>query len=816
MSNPVYYADVVLPLNLVQPFTYLLGASPVAVGQRIIVPFGKQKFYTGIVLRCHQTQPQRYEAKEVVFIYDEPPLISEIQINFWSWIATYYATPLGMVIKGALPSSFLLESQSVVALKPSAETAEDCSPLEQKIILALGEGPLSMKALGKAVERVNPMSGVQKLIQKGILELYQQVDEKYRPKFENHISLAASYLKDLDALHPVFEGLSKAPKQKSILLTYFDLYTPDQPLVSQKLLLQKAGAKSAALNALVDKEIFETHQIQVNRILFSEDVEKQALQALNTAQQNALSAIQQAFEKQNTVLFEGVTASGKTEVYSHLIEQVLQSGKQVLYLVPEISLTTQLVERLRTYFDSSLKVYHSRYSLSERTEIWEQVQQSDPSAQLILGARSAVLLPFRDLGLIVVDEEHEASYKQNDPAPRYQARDAAVVLGQQTQAKILLGSATPSLESFFNAQQGKYGWVQLKERFTGVSLPKIQTIDLKEAHRNGAMQGAFSNELIKAIKTTLEAQKQVILFQNRRGYAPQMTCGSCGYTPQCSQCDVSLTYHKYDHQLRCHYCSFQMQAPHQCFACGMSTWDTKGLGTQQLQAQIQNLFPEVEVARLDWDSTRKKGAFEELFNRFDRQEIQILVGTQMVVKGLNFANVHLVGILNADQLMHYPDFRSHERCFQMLCQVAGRAGRAEEPGQVLLQTYQPEHPLILQVQQYDYSSFILDELHQRKTFEYPPYIRLIQIRLLHQQLDVVQQAAQWYANVLNSYQIATILGPTTPGVARVRNRYIQEILIKFKGVSERNQIKALLPKIQQSFDSIAPFRNTRVQVDVDP
>ncbi|MGC6480140.1 MAG: replication restart helicase PriA [Flavobacteriaceae bacterium] len=816
MDNTDFYVDVILPLNLPQTFTYQLKGPAVAPGQRLIVPFGKQKFYTGIVESCHQTPPQRYEAKAVVFVFDEPPLISSHQLTFWSWIAAYYCTPLGMVIKGALPSSFLLESQSVVSLKDTTELDASLSSLEQDIVAALEEGPLSMKALSKVVDRVNPMPGVQKLLQKGGVELYQQVDEKYRPKYENYVQLQAPYLNDLELLHPVFDSLQKAPKQKSVLLTYFDLYTPEKPLVSQGELLRKADAKIPALKALIEKEILESQAVQVNRALFSDQVDPVPLMPLNTAQKRALDDIQLAYEEYPTVLFEGVTASGKTEVYSHLIKEVLAAGKQVLYLVPEISLTTQLVGRLRAYFDPFLKVYHSRYSLSERTEIWEQVQRSEREAQLILGARSAVLLPFQQLGLIIVDEEHEASYKQSDPAPRYQARDAAVVFGRQLGAKVLLGSATPSLESIHNAQQGKYGWVQLVERYTGVSLPTIETIDVKQAHKDGQMKGAFSDTMIQAIQATLAAKKQVILFQNRRGYAPQMECSSCGYTPQCSQCDVSLTYHKFDHLLRCHYCGFQMQAPHQCYACGMATWDTKGLGTQQLETQIQQIFPEAVVARLDWDSTRKKGAFEDLFERFDRGEVQILVGTQMVVKGLNFKNVHLVGILNADQLMYYPDFRSHERCFQMLCQVAGRAGRAAEVGQVLLQTYQPDHPLILQIQQYDYKAFVAEELHQRRSFEYPPFVRLIQIRCLHQQLDIVQKAAEWYANVLKQYEIAIVLGPTSPGIARVRNRYIKEILVKYQGVQQRQQIKALLPKIQQSFESIAQFRNTRVQIDIDP
>lgn len=815
MFESVFYVDVILPLNLPKAFTYAVGSKKIAVGQRVIVPFGKQKFYTAIVQACHQNPPQRYEAKEVVFVFDEPPLLTSHQLDFWSWIAKYYCTPLGMVIKGALPSSFLLESQSVVALKEGVGSLDECSPNETKIIQALQEGPLSMKALGKAIDRVNPLSGVQKLMQKGLLELYQQVDEKYRPKYRTVVRLASKYAEDLDRLHPVFESLNKAPKQHSILLTYFDIQT-ESVEVPQKELLQKAGASLPALKALVDKGILEQDAQQVNRNLFHDRVESLPLNPLNEAQQKALKEIQKAFLSTPTVLFEGVTASGKTEVYSHLIAQTLAQGKQILYLVPEISLTTQLVGRLRAYFDTQLQVYHSRYSLSERTEIWDQVRQGSPTAQLILGARSAVLLPFKALGLIIVDEEHEASYKQTDPSPRYQARDAAIVLGQQQGAKTLLGSATPSIESLYNAQQEKYGWVRLTQRFTGVSMPKIQTIDLKEAYRNGEMQGAFSARLIRAIESTLKQDKQVILFQNRRGYAPQMECSSCGYTPQCSQCDVSLTYHKFDHLLRCHYCGFQMQAPQQCYSCGMSRWDTKGLGTQQLETQIQHLFPETTVARLDWDSTRKKGSFEDIFERFDRGEIQILVGTQMVVKGLNFARVHLVGILNADQLMHYPDFRSHERCFQMLCQVAGRAGRAAETGSVLLQTYQPQHSLIQQVQQYNYPAFVEEEIHQRKAFEYPPFVRLIQIRCLHSQLAVVQQAAQWYVNVLKQYEIGTVLGPTTPGVARVRNRYIQEILIKFKGVKSRNQIKALLPKVQQSFESIATFRNTRVQIDVDP
>jgi primosomal protein N' (replication factor Y) len=503
-------------------------------------------------------------------------------------------------------------------------------------------------------------------------------------------------------------------------------------------------------------------------------------------------------------------------VYIDLIEKQLQQGKQVLYLVPEISLTPQVVDRLISRFGEQVLVYHSKFSIHERAEVWQKVLNSKSEGQVIVGARSAILLPFQDLGLVIVDEEHENSYKQFDPAPRYQARDSIIYLAKLLEANVLLGSATPSLESAENARNGKYGWVHLSERFGGVSLPKIELINLKEAQKKKQMRGMFSETLVGAMRETFAANKQVILFQNRRGYAPILECTSCGYSPQCTQCDVSLTYHQTHQQLRCHYCSYHIPKPQQCHACGMPTLTTKGVGTQQIEEHVKEIFPEVRVGRMDWDSTRGKWGFDKIIDAFVKEEIQVLVGTQMVVKGLDFKNVLLVGVINADHVLNFPDFRAHERSYQMLCQVAGRAGRSDKKGRVLMQTYQPEHPTLKQVIDHDFETLFNVQKKERIQYHYPPYFRMIRITLRCKQYDTINLAADWFANVVKQSYNGSVLGPAFPAVSRVRNQYQKQILIKMDHDLTPSRLKKLLLKTHKSFQAIASFRSTRINFDVDP
>jgi primosomal protein N' (replication factor Y) len=559
----------------------------------------------------------------------------------------------------------------------------------------------------------------------------------------------------------------------------------------------------------------ESYQ-EISRVLYPIKESLSKKKQLSVAQHKAFLEIEKSLEEKQVVLFEGVTSSGKTEVYIDLIEKQLQQGKQVLYLVPEISLTPQVVDRLISRFGEQVLVYHSKFSIHERAEVWQKVLNSKSEGQVIVGARSAILLPFQDLGLVIVDEEHENSYKQFDPAPRYQARDSIIYLAKLLEANVLLGSATPSLESAENARNGKYGWVHLSERFGGVSLPKIELINLKEAQKKKQMRGMFSETLVGAMRETFAANKQVILFQNRRGYAPILECTSCGYSPQCTQCDVSLTYHQTHQQLRCHYCSYHIPKPQQCHACGMPTLTTKGVGTQQIEEHVKEIFPEVRVGRMDWDSTRGKWGFDKIIDAFVKEEIQVLVGTQMVVKGLDFKNVLLVGVINADHVLNFPDFRAHERSYQMLCQVAGRAGRSDKKGRVLMQTYQPEHPTLKQVIDHDFETLFNVQKKERIQYHYPPYFRMIRITLRCKQYDTINLAADWFANVVKQSYNGSVLGPAFPAVSRVRNQYQKQILIKMDHDLTPSRLKKLLLKTHKSFQAIASFRSTRINFDVDP
>jgi primosomal protein N' (replication factor Y) len=579
---------------------------------------------------------------------------------------------------------------------------------------------------------------------------------------------------------------------------------------------QRTQASSSQIRTLLDKAVFEELFQEEHRVLIRQQREQNSEKVLSAAQKIALQEIQTVFQTKEVVLFEGVTASGKTEVYIKLIEEQLSKGKQILYLLPEISLTSQIVTRLAAHFGDQVSVYHSKYSIQERTEVWQKILEGSSQGQIIVGARSAVLLPFQDLGLVLIDEEHENSYKQFDPAPRYQARDSAIFLARRMNAKVLLGSATPSLETAENVRSSKYGWVKLSERYGGVSLPRIELIDLKEAHRKKTMNGMFSETLIHSIRQTLVQKKQVILFQNRRGYAPISECVSCGHSPECTQCDVSLTYHQTKNQLKCHYCGYTIPMPSQCHACGMPTLTTKGVGTQQIEEQLKIIFPEANVARMDWDSTRGKWDFDRLIERFDKEELQILVGTQMVVKGLDFKNVLLVGVINADQLINFPDFRAHERSYQMLCQVAGRAGRSSQKGKVLIQTYQPHHPLLKQVIEHDYESLYHTQKKERLQYRYPPYYRMIRITFKSRQFQSVNMASDWFCNVIKQIYNGSILGPVFPAVARVRNKYQKQMIVKVDATLPASEVKKLLTRSYKSFQSIAAFRSIRVNFDVDP
>ncbi len=813
-----YFADVLLPLALGKPFTYAVTPRDYDIlkpGFRVAVSFGKSKIYTAIVVKLHATPPQRYTPKFIEMILEESPSVTLKQLAFWDWLSDYYQSKLGDIVRAALPTTFLLESETIVVKKDISPEIK--SSLDDDAFLvyeALEVKALSIKEIIEILGKKSVLGLLQDLFSRGVVDIHQKLSEKYKPKLVRYVRLFSSVL-ETNKLEDIFDSLKNAPKQKQLLMGVFDQNPKGDEWKKIKELLHKTGSGAAALKALINKGILEEQNLREDRLLYDFNKRDQD-KALSLAQQKSLKEITTSFDHKSVVLFQGVTGSGKTEVYIELIAQAIKKGEQVLYLLPEISLTPQMVQRLQERFGTEVTVYHSKFSVHERTEVWNNILSKDVRAKIIVGTRSALFLPFQNLGLLIVDEEHELSYKQFDPSPRYHARDSAIVLAGIHQAKVLLGSATPSIESSFNRIADKYGWVQLHERYGSVELPEIVTVDLKLAHKKKQIKGGFTQTLIKEMEQTLAMGKQIILFQNQRGYAPVMECLDCGHMPHCHQCDVTLTYHQYTDQLKCHYCGYQIAVPEKCHACGLPNLSTKGMGTQQIQQQVTDLFPEVEVARMDWDTTRGKWAFDKLIHSFASQEVKILVGTQMVVKGLDFKNVHLVGVLNADHLLNFPDFRAHERTYQMLSQVAGRAGRKELRGKVLIQTYQPQHAIIQQVIDGNYEQMLEQQLKDRKEYHYPPYNRLIRIVVNHTDMETVKKASEWIVNVLLQSYSGQLLGPIFPPIARVRNRYRMQILIKIGDQQSRTRVKKIINKTLERFESIAMFRSCKVNLDVDP
>lgn len=779
---------------------------------RVAVSFGKSKLYTGLVFDIHNNAPTLYEAKEIHQILDDKPIVNETQLQHWQWIANYYMCALGDVYRASLPSAFLLESETIVYKNETFQNEEILGDDEFLIFEALQhQSQLTIHQIVDILGKKKVMPIVNGLIKKSAIYVKEQIYEQYKPKLVKYVRLHQNFTTD-DALNLLLEQLSRAKKQRDAVLTFFQLASNKKP-IKAKDLEKRANVSSAVLKSLVDKNIFEFYQLQTDRVNFKGDVN--SLKTLNEFQQKAFLEIKESFKTRDVTLLHGVTSSGKTEVYTKLIQEVLDEGKQVLFLLPEIALTTQIITRLQFYFGNQISVFHSKYSMNERVEVWNNVLENKTKAQIILGARSSIFLPFSNLGLIVVDEEHETSYKQFEPSPRYNARDAAIVLAKMHKAKILLGSATQSIESYFNAQQNKYGFVELNRRFGSVQLPKIELIDIKEKHRKKEMTKHFSDRMLKLIMEALEEKEQVILFQNRRGYSPIVECKTCGTSPQCPNCDVSLTYHKYKNELRCHLCNYQRAMPNSCGACGSNTLDTKGFGTEQIEMELKELFPDYNIGRMDLDTTRGKFGYQKIIGAFEAREIDILVGTQMLSKGLDFDNVSLVGILNADSLLNFPDFRAHERAFQMMVQVSGRAGRNKKQGNVAIQTYNPYHQILQQVSITDYQAMYKEQLQERWQYKYPPYYRLIKITLKHKDYTKVDTGINWLFKALYNSFGENVLGPTAPAISRIRNQYIKNIVIKIPPKQSLGNTKKQLRKIRNTFEAVKDFRPIRFIIDVD-
>lgn len=811
----IYFIDVILPIPIQKTFTYSINEEEynfLKEGMRVAVSFGKSKIYTALVYKIHNNEPTLYEAKEIHQILDEFPIVNKLQLKHWKWIAEYYMCALGDVYRASLPSAFLLESETIIYKNESFTDESVLIDDEFLIFEALQhQSQLTIHQIVDILDRKKVMPIVNSLLKKSAIYIKEEIYETYKPKLVKYVKLHSDYNAD-DSLNTLLEELSRAKKQREAILTYFQLSTSKTPIKAKEL-ETKSNVSSAILNSLVDKNILEFYHLKTDRIHFKGDTN--SLKKLNEFQEKALIEIKDAFLQKDVTLLHGITSSGKTEVYTKLIQEVLDKGQQVLFLLPEIALTTQIITRLQAYFGKQISVFHSKYSMNERVEVWNNVLENKSKAQIILGARSSLFLPFSNLGLIVVDEEHETSYKQFEPNPRYNARDAAIVLAKMHLAKILLGSATPSLESYFNAQQNKYGFVELNSRFGNVQLPKIELIDIKEKHRKKEMKGHFSDKLLVLIQEALDEKEQIILFQNRRGFSPIVECKTCGVSPQCPNCDISLTYHKYKNELRCHYCNYQRAMPNNCSACGSNTLDTKGFGTEQIELELKELFPDYSIGRMDLDTTRGKFGYQKIIGAFEAREIDILVGTQMLSKGLDFDNVSLVGILNADTMLNFPDFRAHERAYQLMVQVSGRAGRSKKQGNVAIQTYNPYHQILQQVSTTDYQAMFKEQLQERWQFKYPPYYRLIKITLKHRDYTKVDSGINWLFKALYNSFGEHVLGPTAPVVARIRNQYIKNVVIKIPPKQSLANTKNQIQKIKNTFEAVKEFRPIRFIIDVD-
>lgn len=812
------YIDVILPIPIQKLYTYRITkaeATFLKAGMRVAVPFGNSKIYTAIVKRIHTEKPLVYDAKDIHQILDEAPIVNTIQLQFWQWISTYYMCTLGEVMRAALPSAFLIESETIIT-KNQTNNILDSNLKDDEFLVyeALQhQSSLKIQDIISILDKKNVLPVINRLLEKKAIFLQEEIYEKYKPKWVRYVKLNTKYASE-DSLQKLLDNLSNAPKQKQVILTLFMLLSKTKKNIKFSQLVKESNASAATIKALINKEILEEFYNKTDRIIYS-GTENQASKQLSKNQTNALGEINENFENQNVTLFHGVTSSGKTEIYVKLIEAALANKKQVLYLLPEIALTSQLVSRLQNYFGEQVAVFHSKYSIHERVEVYKNLLNNSNKAQIVLGARSAIFLPFNNLGLVIVDEEHEQSYKQFDPAPRYHARDAAIVLANIYKAKTLLGSATPSIESYFNAQQNKYGLVCLNTRFNNVLMPEIELVDLKDKYKRKQMKGHFSDTLLLEMAETLNAEQQIILFQNRRGYSPIVECTTCGNAPQCPNCDVSLTYHQYQNQLRCHYCGYYTAMHQNCLACGSSDLDSKGFGTEQIEQEVKELFPDYKVARMDLDTTRGKYGYEKIITAFEQQEIDILVGTQMLTKGLDFRNVKLVGVLNADNMLNFPDFRAHERSFQLMLQVSGRAGRTAQRGKVLIQTYNPYHKILQQVSTNNYISMYQEQLDERYNFKYPPVYRLIKVTLKHKDYNRVNLASNWFAKSLRQVFAENVLGPVFPTVSRIRNLFIKNIIIKIPQKQSLAKTKAAIHKINNSFNTAKDFRSVRVVINVD-
>lgn len=818
--DQVLYAQVLLPIRLPQVFTYKIPEElkeKIRFGQRVLVQFGPRRIQSALVWATHSNKPDQ-EIKSIIGILDEQPIINDFQKELWEWMADYYLCTLGEIMKAALPAGLKLESHTRILVNNEFEAREQMTEVEELAWLYLLKNPgCSIYDLGSVLKRKNPLPIIHKLVHKEAIYLEEKLINRYKHKTEAHIQLADKYHSEGD-IHTLLDSLKRAPKQLACLEAYLDiiqdLTDTTKRIISQKKFIKESATSKSGLDSLIKKGVFLKSQVEMSRLAV-ESPELEELKKLNPDQAKVLAQIEAS--AQNSVnLLHGITSSGKTEVYTHLIKTALDQGKQVLYLLPEIALTEQIINRLRKVFGSTIGVFHSKYSDSERVELWQDVLSESNKFKLILGARSALFLPYTNLDLIIVDEEHETSFKQHDPAPRYHARDTAIVMARIHHARVVLGTATPSLETYYNAKSGKFNLLNLNKRHKEIPLPEIIVANTKEAYRKKRIKGHFTPELLEAIDQALVNKEQIILFQNRRGYSPYVECGSCGHIPKCRDCDVSLTLHKYRNQLVCHYCGYAERAQSLCPSCSNNSIRTRGMGTEGLEDEVGIIFPDARIARLDMDTARSRKGYAKILGDFEDHKTDILIGTQMVSKGLDFSNVSVVGIINADNMLHFPDFRSFERSFHLMTQVSGRAGRSKDQGLVVIQTFDPSHRIIQHVLQNDYLGLYKSELRERMEFGYPPFTRLIRLTFKHKDIDIVNRCSHIFTKELRARWTTRILGPQAPGISRVKQYHLRQVLIKSAKGKEHRQIREHIRQLINKMSQEKTFRSVIIQPDVDP
>ncbi len=827
-GRKTFFVDVLLPVPIPKLFTYRVPLelnNQVQVGCRVIVQFGKQRVVTGIIGVIHETPPDQYQAHYILELLDDDPVINRIQLKLFKWMADYYACTMGEALNVALPSGLKLTSESHIQLNPviqHEDTKKEYAEKELLLLEALKERQtLSYNDVSDILGQKSIYHIIKSLIQKEAILIYEKVKERYKPKLVKKIRLADKYVYDKEILQLLFKQLEKNPKQVDVVLKYLQAVpvyrTPESNrngLAKSDIITQDISESS--LNTLIKKEVFEEFEIQIARFQLDAVLPENAKVQLTEDQERAKAEILEQFDTTSTVLLHGITGSGKTEIYVDLIQNALQSGGQVLYLLPEIALTTQIVSRLQKIFGDKMGVYHSKFSDNERVEVWQGVLSGKFS--FVVGVRSAVLLPFDNLSLIIIDEEHETSYKQFDPAPRYHARDLALVLGSLHHAKTLMGSATPSMESYYHAKSGKFGLVTLKKRYGNAQLPDMELVDTRQEKKRKTMHEDFSSVLLNEMKGIIEKKEQAIIFQNRRGYAPYIMCEECAHIPKCVQCDVSLTYHQYSKELRCHYCGYKENVPQRCNACGATRLKTSGYGTEKLEEEVQLLLPESKVQRMDLDTTRKKNSYQLIIDSFSEGAIDILIGTQMVSKGLDFDRVSLVGILDVDRMIHFPDFRSFERTYQLITQVSGRSGRRDKVGKVIIQTANTKQPILQKIVSSDYEGLFKEEMDERASYLYPPYVRLIKLTAKNLDKQICDKAAQQLVNALkDDLGSKRVLGPEEPVIGKIRNQYLMQILIKME--RDKINLQAVKEIIKERCLQITQdkhLKKTSVTIDVDP